>query len=160
EPNKGYFVGEITETEARELYEMREALEIFNIPSIIKNLKPEDLNEIKKSFKDHSRSRDPESRRLLILKDAQFHMKMAEYGNNKVIYKQLKGALEEICLKYRPEYMGEERINDAISEHRAILTAIEKRDADSAITSMKGHIRKGMEYVINSLKQRNRHILF
>jgi DNA-binding transcriptional regulator YhcF (GntR family) len=46
EANKGYFVGEINETEARELYEAREALESYLIPCVIKNLKREDLDAI------------------------------------------------------------------------------------------------------------------
>jgi len=34
-PNKGYFVGEITEIEARQLYQAREALETYIIPLVI-----------------------------------------------------------------------------------------------------------------------------
>ena len=37
-PNKGYFLGEITEQEAQELYEAREALEIYLIPKVVENI--------------------------------------------------------------------------------------------------------------------------
>ena len=36
-PNKGYFLGEINEQEAQELYEAREALEIYLIPKVVEN---------------------------------------------------------------------------------------------------------------------------
>ena len=45
-PNKGYFVGEITETEAVQLYQAREALEIYIMPTVIQNLDPKKLDEI------------------------------------------------------------------------------------------------------------------
>ena len=43
EPNKGYFVGEITEGEAKELYQAREALELYAVPLIVKNLTTEKI---------------------------------------------------------------------------------------------------------------------
>jgi DNA-binding GntR family transcriptional regulator len=40
EPNRGYFVGEMHETECRELYQAREALETYIIPFAIQKLEP------------------------------------------------------------------------------------------------------------------------
>lgn len=37
-PNKGYFLGEINEQEAKELYEAREALELYIIPKVVENI--------------------------------------------------------------------------------------------------------------------------
>jgi len=47
EHNKGFFVAEITETEARELYQAREALEVYLIPFLIKNLTEDHIKEIR-----------------------------------------------------------------------------------------------------------------
>jgi hypothetical protein len=62
-PNKGYFVGEITEIEARQLYHAREALETYIIPAVIQNLTPEKLDDIRKTFKKYEKA----NRRVLIL---------------------------------------------------------------------------------------------
>lgn len=148
--NKGYFVGEITPAEVKELYEAREALEIKIVPSIIQNLTLNKLNKIKQKFRTYkSTDRD---RRLLILNDARFHLEIAKLSNNKVVQRLLAGIMEEICLKYRPEYMGDERIRESIQEHRAILEALEKKDVEKAIKEIQRHNRAGCNHVANSLR--------
>ena len=98
--NKGYLVAEITETEIEELYQAREALETYIIPSVVSNLNRSKLNDIKNRYRQYNDiSID---RRLLILKDAQFHLKIAEFAHNEIIYRLLSDIFEKICLKYRP----------------------------------------------------------
>ena len=151
EPNKGFFVGEITEEEARELYQAREALEIYIMPKIAGNLTAKKLNEIRQAFKKHKNSTTPVYRRTLILKDAEFHLKIAESAKHEVIYNLLKTIFERIYLKYRPEYLGDDRISDVLKEHRSLLNALEDKDVEKAIRITKEHIRSGMEHVAASL---------
>lgn len=148
-PNKGYFIKEITKDEVKELYEAREALEIYIVPSIVQNLNSEKLSDIKKSFKDYNKT--TKDHRLLIIRDSQFHLKIAKFAHNNVIYRLLNGIFDEICLKYRPEYMGDERIAEAVQEHRRILNALEKRDVEKVVAMTKEHNGKGREHVISSL---------
>ena len=156
-PNRGYFVREITEKEVHDLYDARAALETWLVPDVIKNLNSQKLSEIKKSFRQYSPQ--SENHRLLIIKDAQFHLKIAELSNNRAIYRLLAGILEEICIKYRPEYMGLERIGQAVKEHREILNALKKRDPEAAVAAVIDHNRNGREHVLLSLR-RNRSVNF
>ena len=151
QPNKGYFVGEINKTEAKDLYQAREALETYLVSSVIQKIDSKKLNNIRKLYSIYNNN--TEDHRLLILKDAQFHLKIAEFADNSVIFRLLNGIFEEICLKYRPEYLGDQRIKEAAQEHRRILNALEKRDAEELIAMIKRHIRKGMEHVILSLRK-------
>ena len=88
---------------------------------------------------------------MLILKDAEFHLKIAESAKHEVIYNLLKAIFERIYLKYRPEYLGDERISDVLKEHRNLLKALEDKDVEKAIRITKEHIRSGMEHVTSSL---------
>jgi DNA-binding GntR family transcriptional regulator len=146
-PNKGYFVGEITESEARQLYQAREALETYIIPVVIKNLTPEKLDDIRETFKKYEKA----NRRVLILVDAQFHLKIAEYAHNEVIHQILKDIFEKIYLKYRPEYMGENREKEVLKEHHDILESLRKGDTEDTIRIIKQHIRLGRDHVVGSL---------
>ncbi len=83
----------------------------------------------------------------------QFHLKLAEFSRQDVIQKVLRNLLERICLKYRPEYLGDERIVNAIKEHRRILKAFETKDVEEAIAAVKHHNRSGAEYIIGSLER-------
>ena len=151
ESNKGYFVGEITETEAKELYQAREALETYAIPLIIENLTKEKLESMRRAFTEHSPAVTPESRGMLLLKDVQFHLRLVEYSGNQVIYNLLNDVFEQIYLRYRPEYLGKGRIRESDLEHRAILKSLDRGDAAEAIRLVKDHIWKGMDGIIRNI---------
>jgi len=145
--NKGYFVGEITESEARQLYQAREALETYIIPSVIQNLTPQMLDDIKAAFKKHEKA----NRRMLILVDAQFHLKIAEIAQNEIIYQILKEIFEKIYLKYRPEYMDDEWGKKVVKQHHELLESLREGQAEKAVRIVRKHIKTGRDYVIGSL---------
>jgi DNA-binding GntR family transcriptional regulator len=152
EPNKGYFVEEITKTEAKELFQAREALEIYAISLIIKNLDLKKLDAIKKAFRDYKGAMAPEHRRILMLKDAQFHLKIVECSGNTVIYRLLEHIFEQITLKYRPEYLWEDRIKEVAKEHAALLKSLREGDIKNTTNLLRSHIRKGKEHIVSSLQ--------
>ena len=154
ERNKGYYVGETDPVEAKELFMAREAFEIFLVPTIIKNSTDKKLNALEKAMKEHVIAASvPEYRRILMIKDTNFHLEMIKLAGNKVIYNLCKLIFEQIYLKYRPEYMREERIKEAAQEHRAILQALKERDVKKTKRLIKHHIKNGREHIVGSLWQ-------
>ncbi|MFH1974833.1 MAG: GntR family transcriptional regulator [Pseudomonadota bacterium] len=161
-PNKGYFVGQITVKEVREIYQARTALEIAIIPSIIENISKKDLLLIRNSLKEYEISLTSlETNRINMLKDMQFHLKLAEYSHQTVIQKMLTSLLERICLKYRPhEYLGDERINKAKKEHRRIFQAIEMKDEKETIDAIIDHNESSVKFMTGTLnKLKNNYVL-
>jgi len=153
-PNKGYFVGQITAKEIREIYQARTALEIAIIPSIIKNISMKDLQLISNNLKEYELSLTTlETNRINMLKDMQFHLKLVEYCRQTIIQKMLTGLLERICLKYRHEYLGDERIKQAIEEHRRIFRAFKKKDEKEAIDAVVDHNRSSVNFMTGSLEK-------
>jgi DNA-binding GntR family transcriptional regulator len=95
----------------------------------------------------------PEYRRILMIKDSNFHLKIMECAGNKVLHNICKWILEQIYLKYRPEYMREERIREAAEEHRMLLKSLRERDVKKTTRLLRQHIRNGREHVVGSLWQ-------
>jgi len=149
--NKGYFVGEITETEVRQLYQAREALEIFVIPAVIQNIDSQKLDKIANDFnkKDYLE----QSRRALILDDIRFHLAIVRHAHNNVIYNLLKSIFEQVYLKYRPEYLDETRIKEVLREHLQLLTYLRNANEDEAIALVRDHIRSSIDYVVKTIKR-------
>ena len=150
-PNRGYFVAEISETEARNLYHAREGLELYNMPAVINNLDTDKVRNIKATFAKYKDT----DRTELILVDAKFHLKIAEYGGNQVIYDILKDIFERIYLKYRTQYIGDDRINTVVNEHRMLLTEIMNRDLTKCIEIIKLHVRNGLEHLIAQMRKQS-----
>ena len=151
EQNRGYFVRMINEEETRELYKAREALEVYIVPDVIKKINAENLNSIKEAFKEHVSTKSPYYRRMVLMRDLDLHLKMAEIAGNKVIYDLLKEVFERIYLGYRPEYVTDDRVKKVVKEHRNILDALERRDTDGAIQCVRKHINNGMDYILQSI---------
>jgi len=149
-PNKGFFVGEITEAEAVQLYQAREALEIYMLPSIIKNFQAKTIEDIRRE--DAFKKYEGANRRMLFLHDAQFHLRIAEYAQNEVILQLLKDVFERIFLKYRPEYLDHATEKAALREHREILETLAKGDLAEATAIVKAHINFGLERIVESLR--------
>ncbi|HDM77619.1 MAG TPA: GntR family transcriptional regulator [Deltaproteobacteria bacterium] len=152
-PNKGYFVGEITETDVRQLYQAREALEVSVIPDVIKNINSKKLNEIRLFFEKRKNVKQP--RRELILDDTLFHLSIVECANNNVIYNLLKYIFEQVYLKYRPEYLSDARLKVCLGEHKVLLDTLAKGNVEETIVLVREHIRSGMEYIIGSIQLEN-----
>lgn len=144
-PNKGYVVTEITETEITELYEARESLEMYILPKIIRNMTPEAIA----SVRDHFRKADMTDPRKWVVYDGQFHLKIAEYARNEVIYRLLEEILERIYLRYKPQYLGEQRLKEALKEHREILQAISSGNLKEMRSVIKRHLYQQLDYTIH-----------
>jgi DNA-binding GntR family transcriptional regulator len=154
ERNKGYYVGEVDPVEAAELFTAREAFETFLVPIIIKKLTDKKLKTLEKALKEHVKAASvPEYRRILMIKDTNFHLEMIKLAENRVIYNICKLIFEQIYLKYRPEYMREERLKEAAAEHRALLDALKERDVKKTRRLIKQHIKNGREHIAGSLWQ-------
>jgi len=149
--NRGYFLEEITKREAIAVYEARQAIETWAVPAIIENITPTDIHRIREQFRNNKLLL--QDHRLAILSDSHFHLKLFEFANSPILYRILSGLFDEIILKYRPEYMGQDIIKSAVEGHRECLKALQEKDAVAAIHIIKNHIQQGCEYVIRTLEK-------
>jgi DNA-binding GntR family transcriptional regulator len=154
ERNKGYYVGEADPVEAEELFLAREALELFLLPIIMEKISDKKLERIEKAMKEHVKAVSvPQYRRLLLIIDTNFHLEIIKCAENKVMYNFCKLIFERIYLKYRPEYMREQRLKEAAKEHRLLFEALKNRDLTKTRRLIKQHIRSGREHIVGSLWQ-------
>ena len=152
ERNKGYYVGEADPTEAKELLMAREALETYIVPFVIENLTGKKLSSIENAMKKHvTAGSSPQYRRILLLKDVDFHLSIIECAENRVIYNQCKLIFEQIYLKYRPEYVSDQRIRETAKEHKELFKALKSQDVKKTRQLIKRHIKKGSQYIVDSL---------
>ncbi len=142
-PNVGYFVRETTSKEITELYQAREALELFVLPKIIKNITPDIVDSIRNRF----RKLDISDPRILGIHDAQFHLELIKYSKNDVIYNLLKEIYEQIYLRYKPQFVGPQRPMEALKEHREILNSLRSGNLKGARRIIKRHIFLQSEHI-------------
>lgn len=151
EVNKGATVARLTPEEAREIYEIRSALESLAIALAIPNHTPESLREAASLCQTAEHESDPA---LYVARNEAFHTCL--YGPaNRPQLAEMIAALHRrgeryLRLKFgHPEYKGE---SDA--EHAAILAAVERKDIAQAQALVSAHLLGTGELVYRFLTER------
>ena len=153
--NRGYFVSEITEQEAAELYELREILETYCIRKAIDKSSRADLDEIRQMLRTYEDTIDGHVSRRTLLVDRNFHLKLAEMAGNELVYKTLLGVFEKIIMKRNIEGISASDGRAGLNRHIRILDAIQRRDLDGAVRQTEEHIREGRRRVLEQIHQRS-----
>jgi DNA-binding GntR family transcriptional regulator len=149
-PNKGYFVAKITEAEVRQLYEVREALEMLMLPKIVENITTAAIASFHKRFR---KLNTMEQRKQLFL-DKQFHITIAQYAENDVACDLLNQIFDRIYLRYKPHYLSERRFKENLHEHREIIEALSSGNLKSIRNAFKKHVHHQLDYIISYMQEK------
>lgn len=154
-PNRGFTCKEIRMQEAEELYELREALEVFAVQKAIANLTEPALEELRIRMDLYGADADRPFTRERLMHDQNVHLKIAEVAHNDTLKNTLSHVFERIILKRRTDALYDPaRGLTAHQEHLSLLRAMERQDIDDAVRIIRAHIQQGKKNVIADLKQR------
>ncbi len=84
--------------------------------------------------------------------DARLHLAVAAISGQAIAERYLRQVFERLILRYRPERLGLARMAGAEDEHRALLAALTRGDADEAARVLKAHISAGSDHVLEGLR--------
>ncbi len=139
--NRGYFVAEIDVQEVRELYQTREALEIFSLQLIFRTAITQacvpPLHAINTRYK--ALCMENLSRERLMV-DREFHLALAALSGNQYLHRTLGGIFDRLILKRRVEGFHDVRGIEPYEDHVRILAAISANDEQAAVDLLRSHI--------------------
>ena len=149
-PNRGFFVAQIDENEARELFEVREGLESHALRVCFERDQKYDLRRTRQINKEYRVALKSDHSRHRMSLDRDFHLSLAAHTGNDYLLRSLESIFDRIMLKFRVEtYPGHS--SRAHHEHEEILQAISKGDAKKAESLLSVHIRKGFDRLRDQL---------
>ena len=139
--NRGYFVAEIDVQEVRELYQTREALEIYSLQLVFRaGISPASvlplhaINTHYKALCMENLSRE----RLMV--DREFHLALAALSGNQYLRRTLGGIFDRLILKRRVEGFHDLRGIEPYEDHVRILAALGANDEQVAVDLLRSHI--------------------
>ena len=153
-PHRGYFVPEITEDEARELFELRECLEVHSVERAIRNSTAKDLRELRAILGSYKEAISKGVSRRMFLVDENFHLKIAEIGGGPVLKRTLTTIFEKIIMKRTMEGISPLSGLESYRRHLRIFKAIQNRDVREAREQIREHAQAGREAVLQQIAQR------
>ena len=143
-PNIGARVREFSLTEARALYQLREALEGQVATLAAKRVGEADIKRLERLLAEHALviESHPENAYLQSGKDRDFHLVLAELADSPLIFNLLAQELyPQLTLLRRCHRSSKGRGGRALIEHQRIVEAVSANDCELAGLLMRRHIQ-------------------
>jgi DNA-binding GntR family transcriptional regulator len=147
-PRRGMFVKKLSTDEMRDIYDVREGIEIVAVRLVAKRINEKQLRQLKNIWKPFVNNTHIDIEKYRKADDG-FHALLLEFSANKMLQKLYTHSL----LQARVEQMGLMRApEETLPEHLAILNAIEAGNADLAEKELKNHLRKSKKLIGINIK--------
>jgi DNA-binding GntR family transcriptional regulator len=159
--NRGYFVSDLSIEELENLYEVREALEVFAIRKILREgrkITKALKREIDKTMDLYFKYAHEEPYRNRLPLDQKFHVNLAKLSNNSLLSTMLENIFEKVNYKRRVVELHPQRGKEASKEHYKIFDLFLEGNEKKLIECLQGHIRKGKEGIIGILRAREEYM--
>ena len=145
-PARGTYLRPSSTLDVREIYEVRQALEELAARLAAERGPSADLAAYGPLFREMIARPDDHDVADVYEAGARFHVEVFRSAGNG----QLLALYEPLRLRFRvalalPRFFDPERVRESVSEHLAILEAIEARDAAAAQRLIRDHLAKGAE---------------
>ena len=153
---RGFFVADISESDAHELLGVREALELYALQHIVDRQITIDLDHLSAINESYSRAIRDGSTKQRMLIDREFHTFIARHAGNEFLVSALDTVFERLVLTLRTDGYSVQRGEEAYQEHVELSMALHQRDHELAQRVMRAHIQASRERLLEQLDVMNR----
>jgi DNA-binding GntR family transcriptional regulator len=139
-PRHGVFVTELSEKDIREIYEVRESLEVLAIRLAVALMSDEDINGLQDISSRYHDSMLKDDYMACYDLDRQFHDRLVKMSGNSLLADMYKALSGKIQISRWKHCRDRNRTEQSLHEHILILQALQSRDAEQAILRLREHI--------------------
>jgi len=153
-PNRGFVVPRLDPAQAGHLYQARACIECFTAREAFARRTRSFLQELRALHRVYARvlGGPTDRRRLGMLVDKAFHVRIAEQAGNPYLTAQLSNILDRLILTRPIEGFPANRMALAVREHAAVLAAFEGDDARGACEALAGNIERGGAAIVAHMR--------
>ncbi|MBQ9211243.1 MAG: GntR family transcriptional regulator [Clostridia bacterium] len=157
---RGVVVRAFTIEDVREIYTIRNALEMLTLPSIIENATAEDIASLREKLAEMDRLQEKDDVEGLSPLAREFHWQLTSISQQKRILRVIEGQDEYIRRFSAMSIHQESRRSAAHQEHHLLVDYVEAKDLDNFTELMRKHIERSMENCLTALaaQKQNREI--
>ena len=151
-PNRRTTVTRFSDGEARELMQVREILECGAARLAAARIDAVGIGRLRDTAARCAALHGQPSRKKEMLDlDNQLHLQVAEASGNPTLVGEIVRCKRRVIvmqwMKMTPAVMGK-----AYAGHLELISALERRDADAAESSMRAHIQEALDFVLQGLQ--------
>ena len=153
EPNRGYFVNEVSLKEIKEIYDTRLLLEVSLVPEIINSVDDESLQRLKQSQDDYYAAVDEKNYYSRLMTDMKFHLTLASISQCRIQLKMLQELFDMLLLKYTRNLVLLGILDSSLKEHATIFNSLENRDVVSLKNALTAHLDHVRTHITEGFKR-------
>lgn len=153
EPNRGYFVNEVSLKEINEIYDTRLLLEVSLVPEIINSVDDESIQRLKQSQDDYFTAVDEENYYSRLMTDMKFHLTLASISQCHIQLKMLQELFDMLLLKYTRNLVLLGIMDSSLKEHANIFDSLRNRDAVSLNNALSAHLDHVRTHITEGFKR-------
>lgn len=153
EPNRGYFVNEVSLKEIKEIYDTRLLLEVSLVPEIINSVDDESIQRLKQSQDDYFTAVDEENYYRRLMTDMKFHLTLASISQCHIQLKMLQELFDMLLLKYTRNLVLLGIMDSSLKEHASIFDSLKNRDAVSLNNALSAHLDHVRTHITEGFKR-------
>ena len=153
EPRRGHRVTPISVSDARDILEMRETLEVAAARRMVREASDATLADL-----DRWRDADVSDIRVFASYNRGFHAALAEMSGNRRLAEEMQrllDAYERLCIVSLESMRADKGdMSTALADHRDLIDALQARDARAAARISQAHVRKSRGNIMKGLENR------
>ena len=153
EPNRGYFVNEVSLQEIKEIYDTRLLLEASLVPEIIKCLDDKSTNRLAGVFDAYQKAVKEEDYYNRLMTDMKFHLTLASISKCRIQLKMLQELFDMLLLKYTRNLILLGIMDTSLNEHIQIMNALADRDMEGLQQALSTHLDNVRSHIISGFKK-------
>jgi DNA-binding GntR family transcriptional regulator len=140
---RGAYVTEVSETDLADVYHLLSLLESDAAGVVAQKATDEQLKELQQLHKELEAAQN--NRDKFFTLNERFHMRLLEIAGNRWRDQLVADLRKVMKLNRHNSLLKTGRVRESMLEHRAIVEAIARRDAKSAVKRMQEHFTNGLK---------------
>jgi DNA-binding GntR family transcriptional regulator len=153
---RGYYVSMFSADQVSDLYEFRRILEINAARLAAQNARPEHLREFDHILgKLEKLTSEPRDHARAVKLDLEIHDLIARASGIRSLHQAVQGVLDKVMRFISMEIGDRDSLAAAHSQHRALLKAIKRKNAERAAELIRAHIEGAEESLLQVLQARD-----
>ena len=151
---RGFFVKGLSLQDIKDLFIVREALEVAALKQSLEKIESSDFNSIGQLLQRHEKIIQSYKPKGKFLEDADFHRSLARLSDNSFLLQILESIYERIEMLKNIESVGLERVETAHGQHKKIHGALAEGDFTEAMELLSRHILDSMNDILGRIQKR------
>jgi DNA-binding GntR family transcriptional regulator len=155
-PNRGAIVRDLTPAEVREVYAVREELEVMAVRILPMPVAKEDLKKIDLIRRDHSRAVAAHDLLAVYHKNIEFHRSLYGLCGNTCLIETIERLAQKVSVIRSWAHANPDALNRARLDHARMIEALKQSRREDLISLTRMHLKPAPNAYIESYEKRFR----